>query len=346
MLIALSVAFSAFVVPALADVAPSDISAAEALAGEAAARLRSAEGDLAAGERRFDRLKDSLSSVAERLERQDEEIVEGRAEARARIARMYMTAGGSESSGLLGLGRISDLPAHVAYLGALADQDREFVSRLAATRSDLERLQGVIEGSMTEQQEVIAALAEVVEMRQADLDAARAEVSSVEAQWQRQEDERRAREAAELRRQEEAERQRQAAEEQARREEEERKQAALAAIQAAAAAASAAGWKPGAGVTPWRPLVEKYFPSELVNDALSVMSCESLGNPLAINKYSAASGLFQHLPYYWPSRSKAAGWEGADIFDPEANIAVAAWLVYRTIVVEKREPWGHWTCKP
>ena len=79
MLIALSIAFSAFVVPALADVAPSDISAAEALAGEAAARLRSAEGDLAAGERRFDRLEGSLSSVAERLERQDEEIVEGRA---------------------------------------------------------------------------------------------------------------------------------------------------------------------------------------------------------------------------------------------------------------------------
>jgi len=346
MLIALSIAFSAFVVPALADVTPSDISAAEALAGEAAARLRSAEGDLAAGERRLDRLEGSLSSVTERLERQDEEIVEGRAEARARIARMYMTAGGSESSGLLGLGRISDLPAHVAYLGALADQDREFVSRLAATRSDLERLQGVIEGSMTEQQEAIAALAEVVEIRQADLDAARAEVSTVEAQWQRQEDERRAREAAELRRQEEAERQRQAAEEQARREEEERKQAALAAMQAAAAAASSAGWKPGAGVTPWRPLVEKYFPPELVNDALSVMSCESLGDPLAINKYSAASGLFQHLPYYWPSRSKAAGWEGADIFDPEANIAVAAWLVNRTIVVEKREPWGHWVCKP
>ena len=92
--------------------------------------------------------------------------------------------------------------------------------------------------------------------------------------------------------------------------------------------------------------MEKYFPADLVEDALRVMHCESKGDPLAINRYSAASGLFQHLPYYWPSRSKAAGWEGADIFDPEANIAVAAWLVNRTIVVEGREPWGHWVCKP
>jgi hypothetical protein len=117
-------------------------------------------------------------------------------------------------------------------------------------------------------------------------------------------------------------------------------------MQAAAAAAASAGWTPGAGVEPWRPLVEKHFPEHLVEDALSVMYCESFGDPLAINRYSAASGLFQHLPYYWPSRAVKAGWAGADIFDPEANIAVSAWLVRVTVEVEGREPWAHWTCKP
>ncbi|MCJ7725979.1 MAG: transglycosylase SLT domain-containing protein, partial [Acidimicrobiia bacterium] len=345
-LVALSIVFSTLAVPALADVSTSDIHAAESLAGEAAARLRVAEGDLAAAERRMERLEESLSSVGERLEDQDVEIVAGRAEALDRIARMYMTAGGSDISGLLGLARISDLPAHIAYLGALADQDRRFVNQLVASRADLERLGGVIEENMAEQAGIISELAAVVEVRRAEVDAARAEVSAVEAQWQRQEDERRAREEAERVRQQQEEQHRQEAAEQARREEEARQQAALAAIEAAAASASAAGWTPGSGVEPWRPLVRKYFPADMVDDALSVMRCESHGDPLSLNRYSAASGLFQHLPYYWPSRSKAAGWDGADIFDPEANIAVAAWLVNRTVVVEGREPWGHWVCKP
>jgi len=346
LLVAVSIVFSALAMPALAEVSSSDVLAAEAVAGEAAARMRAAEVDLAAGERRLDRFEGSMISVEGRLDRRDSEIVEGRAERRDRIAQMYMTAGVSDTSGVLGLSSIADLPAHIAYLSALADQDREFVNELSAGRADLLRLRGVIEASMADQEAVIAGLDQVVEDRRAELAAARSEVSSVEAEWQRQEEERRAREAEERRRQEEEARRRQESVEQARLAEEERKQAALAAMQAAAAAASSAGWKPGAGVEPWRPLVEKHFPPELVEDALSVMRCESLGDPLALNKYSAASGLFQHLPYYWPSRSKAAGLEGADIFDPESNVAVAAWLVNRTIVVENREPWGHWVCKP
>ena len=173
-LVALSIVFSTLAVPALADVSPSDIRAAESLAGEAAARLRVAEAELAAAERHLERLEESLVSVGDRLERQDAEIVEGRADARDRIARMYMTAGGSDTSGLLGLTSISDLPAHLAYLGALADQDREFVNRLAATRADLERLSGVIEAAVGEQTEVVSDLAEVVEVRRAELEAARA----------------------------------------------------------------------------------------------------------------------------------------------------------------------------
>ena len=345
-LVVLSVAFSTFAVPALADVTQSDIRTAEATAQEAAARLRDARGELSAAERRLERMLESLESVAEQLDTQDVRIVEERTEARERIARMYMSAGGSDTAGLLGLSRITDLPAHIAYLTALSDQDREFVNTLAATRAELERLSTFIEGSVQDQEQVIDGLSEDVAAREAELAAARAEVSAVEAEWQRQEQERIARAEAERRRQEQEEQRRREEEERKRREEEERKAQALAAMQSAASQASSAGWTPGAGVAPWRPLVEKYFPPEVVDDALSVMMCESLGNPLAINKYSAASGLFQHLPYYWPSRSTKAGWAGADIFDPEANIAVAAWLVERTITVEQREPWGHWVCKP
>lgn len=90
-----------------------------------------------------------------------------------------------------------------------------------------------------------------------------------------------------------------------------------------------------AEVERWRPLVAQYFPD--VDKALAVMWCESRGDPSATNLSSGAAGLFQHLPKYWQDRSAAAGWAGADIYDPEANVAVAGWL-------RRTGGWGHWAC--
>lgn len=88
-----------------------------------------------------------------------------------------------------------------------------------------------------------------------------------------------------------------------------------------------------ADVERWRTLVAAYWPD--VELALCLIAHESGGNPDAKNARSSASGLFQHLGSLWPERAEAAGWEGADVFDPEANVAVAAWL-YSTGGV------GHW----
>ena len=92
-----------------------------------------------------------------------------------------------------------------------------------------------------------------------------------------------------------------------------------------------------AGVEQWRPLVAQYFRADDVNIALRIMRCESGGNPDALGK-DKDSGLFQHLQRYWVERSSAAGWAGASIWDPEANVAVAAWLR------DSPGRWGHWTC--
>lgn len=90
----------------------------------------------------------------------------------------------------------------------------------------------------------------------------------------------------------------------------------------------------------WRPLVSAHFPAEYVNQALSVMHCESRGNPNARNPTSDASGLFQHLPKYWVSRASQAGVPGRQIFDPVANVTVAGWLFRQS------NTWQHWSCKP
>lgn len=95
-----------------------------------------------------------------------------------------------------------------------------------------------------------------------------------------------------------------------------------------------------ANVERWRGIVASYFPPGVVNQALSVMECESQGNPNATNPTSGASGLFQHMPQFWAERSRSAGVPGANIYDPVANVRVAGWL-YR-----QSNTWQHWSCKP
>ncbi len=93
------------------------------------------------------------------------------------------------------------------------------------------------------------------------------------------------------------------------------------------------------GVEQWRGLVATYFRAGDVDRALRIMACESGGDPNIANSRSSARGLFQHLGKYWSARSAAAGFAGASIFDPTANVATAAWL--------RDQPggWLHWVCR-
>jgi len=100
-------------------------------------------------------------------------------------------------------------------------------------------------------------------------------------------------------------------------------------------------WPTGPGAEGWRPLVEQYFPAGAVDRAIRIIACESKGDPRARNPRSGASGLFQHMPRYWPDRAAKAGFPGASIFDPEANVAAAAYLVYD----DPGGGWHHWVCK-
>ena len=100
-------------------------------------------------------------------------------------------------------------------------------------------------------------------------------------------------------------------------------------------------------VEQWRWLVEKYFPADRVDEAMRVMACESRGNPNAKNPNSSATGLFQFLDGTWAWMSVLSGWNGYSRLDPEANVAVAAYLV--DFSLRNGHPggaWGHWECTP
>jgi septal ring factor EnvC (AmiA/AmiB activator) len=327
-----------------AEVTTGDITRAEERLAEARGALAGAESELDAALRRLETIDGTLDRLAQRIEDADRRIAERRDETRRRIARMYIVAG-SGGTTLLSYDDPARASTQNAYLGAVTDRDLAAVTSLAAGRGELRRLRADAETLREEQVVLVDGLRSEVDRRRTAEENAAAEVEGVRAEWQRQEEERLRREE-EQRRREEEERLRREEEERLRREEEERRrEAAQAAIDDAQHAAAELGYVPGAGAEQWRWLVAQYFPERLVDEAISVMACESNGDPLIVNPFSGAAGLFQQMPAYWPSRSANAGFAGASIFHAEANIAVSAWLVAASERVG-HSPWKHWSCKP
>jgi len=103
-------------------------------------------------------------------------------------------------------------------------------------------------------------------------------------------------------------------------------------------------WDFTPAVERWRSLVQAYFPSSRVDEALAILQCESLGDADAYNPYSGASGLYQFLPSTWASASPSAGFSGASAFDAEANIGTAAWLGNRYQELGQGF-WSPWSCR-
>ena len=96
-------------------------------------------------------------------------------------------------------------------------------------------------------------------------------------------------------------------------------------------------------VTTWTWLVADAFQSQcapwVVDDALHIIACESVGDPDAYNGATGVSGLFQMHPM-WHGQLDDLGYSGVSAFDPHANAALAAWL-WRT-----QGGWGAWACRP
>ena len=261
---------------------------------------------------------------------------------------LYVAAGAGEAARGVDPGTVAVVRR--TYAAAVSRRDLEVVNALEAVAAERDRLRRSVREQAREQAEVARRLEDLAGGAARALADAEAEYARVRAAWEVQEAQRRA--------------------------------AAAAAAVAAASTTTTATTAPGPGTTTttapaattsttttaassttttapgpveggtfpplverWRPLVGAYFPPGLVDEALAVIRCESLGDPDIVNPVSGASGLFQHIPRYFPERAAAAGFPGASPFDPEANIAAAAWLVQ--VSLEGGLPaWYFWSCRP
>lgn len=324
--------------PALAEVeaddlerAAAEVERARAAAGEAGAALaeaRAAEGEQRA---RLERAAGELADAESRLRA-------ARHLARQRVRWLYITAGDGPA-GPIGVDGGGAAAVRQTYASAVGRADREVVNALATAQAERERERQRLIGEAGAMREIGERVAALAASAGPTLAAAEAEYARLETAWHAQEAERLRREQA-------------------------------VPTTTSVPSPGAEGGDPpttptrppptttttiapapaeGGSFSPlverWRALVGGYFPAELVEPALAVIACESLGDPAVVNPISGTAGLFQHHPQYWPERAAAAGFPGAPAEDPEANIAAAAWLVFESVSAGL-DPWFFWACRP
>lgn len=356
-------------VAAAQTVTSEDLAAAEEEAAEAADRLAEARHRLAEAESTRDKMANALEGLRQREEDADAEAAAEALAVRDRLTRMYMVAGRSEELRTV-VGELGPFFARIAYLGAIAERDREAVNRFTVLVDELIMLQDQAEGRLEDLAGKVAALELVMASRSAEFDDATERVNETRRIFAEQEAARRAALAAETARQE----------------------AALAAQNDGGGQQTGTAptttttipvvtshtYDPNGGVEQWRPLMNSIFArwgltqekcgpngclGPHVDDALTIMWCESRGVPFAVNPSSGTTGLFQHRPIFWADRtarvrnhpnSGGAFPTDATPYDPAHNIEVAALLIWEsreTLIGnlswggpwdDGPEPFGHW----
>lgn len=88
-----------------------------------------------------------------------------------------------------------------------------------------------------------------------------------------------------------------------------------------------------------RAIVSRPFAAEDVSRAIRSAWCASNFDPGYENSETGAAGLFQLTPDHWATYAEPAGFGASDVSDPDANAAVAAWIVY-----EVGGSWSNLTC--
>jgi hypothetical protein len=327
--------------PARADVSDGDLRRAADDLARARAEAGSAGAALAAGRAEEARLRAQLEDLAGQVAAAEVRLTAARDAVRAHAAELFVEAG-ERSGGHLVVDDRSVV--RLVYAAAVAARDQEVVNVLIAADADRERLGRVLQARAQSQAQLGEDLEALAAAAGESLAAAEAQYSRMWLAWEQQQEQRRL--------------------------------AALAAATTTTATSPPATTPSNAAsgstlssstattttiATPvpppveggafpppverWRPLVEAHFAADRVDQALAIIRCESYGDPDAVNPVSGAAGLFQHLPRYWPERAAAAGYPGASVYDPEANIAGAAWLVALS-EASGLPAWYFWTCQP
>ena len=107
-------------------------------------------------------------------------------------------------------------------------------------------------------------------------------------------------------------------------------------------------------VEQWRPLVEEFFPIDEVDDVLSVMACESNGNPNTryMEEWGVESVGLMQINEGWLTGWSRPEWailshndQPVDLTDPATNLQAAKFIRFFEDTTGLR-PWSQWACQP
>ncbi len=107
-------------------------------------------------------------------------------------------------------------------------------------------------------------------------------------------------------------------------------------------------------VEQWRPLVAEIFPADEVDDVLSVMTCESHGNPNAryMEEWGLESVGLMQINEGWLTGWSRPEWsilshngQPVDLTDPATNLQAAKFVRFFEDTTGL-DPWSQWACQP
>lgn len=194
-LITILIITAAIASPLAAQVTQGDVERARQELRQVSAALEDAAIVYEAAVQQELALNEELDRLAIAISASEREAEMARLESIALVVELYMSAGTTEVTDLLAADTV-ELPARLAYVGALADAERTTVNRLLAVEASFAAQQERLAEALGEQQAVRAELDLLNEQIGAELVEADANYRSVLAAWERQEAERRAREEA------------------------------------------------------------------------------------------------------------------------------------------------------
>ena len=214
-----------------APVTPDDLDAARQRNAELSASLEATDIRYEAAVAQEIQIRESLHGLASTVTETEQRLAILRLTAEEVVRELYMTAGSDGAvSTVLGSAAFSDIPVRGTYLNAASDHDLRVVDEWVAVEAEYRVQVQELDDALALQRDLVTEIEAIAEEMLVELDAANSEYRQLEATWQQQEEERKAREAEERRLRE--------LEEARKRKEAEEAAAAAAAAQAAAAATS------------------------------------------------------------------------------------------------------------
>lgn len=108
------------------------------------------------------------------------------------------------------------------------------------------------------------------------------------------------------------------------------------------------------GVERWRPLVAEIFPADEVDEVLSVMTCESHGNPNTryMEEWGVESVGLMQINEGWLTGWSRPEWsilshngQPVNLTDPATNLQAAKFVRFFEDTTGL-EPWSQWACQP